>query len=153
MSQTIPVDQSAWSQSRRVHIRGTDVDVFPSPYDIPRSMTVECSDDGKPVTITVQYLASDDPVGTIKLSEGVFANVGRKTRRLYGLRFDIEQVGGLTVGIAGRLTKAISDAIDKLSADPAGSHRKFNYAVIKTVLTDACPLTFGRLEEVGRLRS
>ncbi|MHB1558165.1 MAG: hypothetical protein ACYC61_11940 [Isosphaeraceae bacterium] len=147
MTTTIAVDPELLSQRSRETIRGVEVDVFPSPYDVPRSILVENrfgAHDAPAIVLSFAYLAPEEPSETLHAPtpEKVVVRIGRKTRRINRVEFLIERLGGRGAGFKSRCLAALHEAVTDLQRSTDPSHA-LNYSIIVRLIDQWGPRFFG----------
>jgi hypothetical protein len=126
----IDVDLDAYTKERKAKIRGVEVELLVSPYDIPVAVR-GCFDKSKNrFIIEFKYLVPEK-TKTLTLDQFVTYRIGESSQRLYALEVDVqwlrEKAGELEAG----LSKEIDEALDKLAQKPRSSLREDNYRLAK----------------------
>lgn len=145
MSDWIPVDLADDTKAEKTFIRGVEVELFASPYDVPEAVRSRFDQDKNRFIIDFKY------VGSEKTKEFIFEHVtyviGDVSSRLYGLEIDVRalKVDGVGISVAlqqkgpQELAATIRDqatgAIDLLlSKQPLKNFRQENYKLAKDAI-------------------
>jgi hypothetical protein len=73
-----------------ITIKGTSVNVFPSPNDIPLAITGELFPDQHVIRILFEYPAGEEQVREQRVTDRVIVGVGRESNRLYRIEVRID---------------------------------------------------------------
>lgn len=145
MSDWIPVDLSNDTKAEKTFIRGVEVELFASLYDVPEAVRGRFDQDKNRFIIEFKY------VGTEKPRDFVFEHltyiIGEASGRLYGLEIDVRalKVDGIGLSFAvhrkgpQELAATIRDqatgAIDLLlSKQPLKNFPQENYKLAKDAI-------------------
>lgn len=117
-------------------IRGENVAVNPSPYDIPEAIVVTDDKGAGSRLVEMKYIADEDLDRFISLTKGVVLLVGGTSKRFYGAVIDTRAFRHRT-----EYVEAIQAALNEIAKQY--SSRLANYEVARLALQDAEPLIEG----------
>jgi len=131
-------------------VRGVDVEVFPSPYDIPKCVRIQVGIDlfFKEVSLSIEYLGENELVDPVDSSGAVVLYLGRKTHRINRIDVSLDRLDWATKGLAKRCVESIQEAISRLKKQDVGSHRSSNYDLIGQMIGQFGEKIFGPMEAV-----
>jgi hypothetical protein len=145
MSRTIQIDSQKYNKSRKATVRGVDVEVSPSPYDVPYAVAVDYFSGWGVVTIRFKYLADEVTVQVPTRTSALSLEIGKNSRRIYGIEVILSAIDGISPGLTERVSSAIGAALDDLAGEVLTSHRSFNYQVIRSIVENIEHEVFGSL--------
>lgn len=112
-SEWIVVDPGELDLKAGSTLRGIDIVVFVSPYDLPQGVRGYYSNDKKRFVIEFDYIGQEDTTSA-KDGENVSFVLGRVSRRLYSVIVDVNKLELDAV----TLKLHVTNAIDKLGSRP-----------------------------------
>jgi len=134
MTDWIEVDPSAVSKDERTEIRGVEIRVGLSPYDIPEGVRGYYDKASGRLVIEFKYLDGDEPKeDVVDQNEEVSLLVGKHSNCLYEIRVNVDKIKAETVHVKLALPK-IDRVLNQL-ASRGGSRRRY-YEVAKAVLSE-----------------
>jgi len=83
--QWIPTEFSVQDLKRRINIRGNKIEVFVSPYDIPKAIRGYRDPDAGRIVIEMKYITEDEPTKTQKISDWISCAIGKASSRIYSI--------------------------------------------------------------------
>jgi hypothetical protein len=124
MPDWIQMDMEDFDTTRKATIKGVEVELFVSPYDVPEAVRGRYDSDKRKFIIDFKYVG--DEATTTAEFEHVTYTVGESSARLYGLMIDVDtlEVGSVGVSVefhdkdgqelAARIINKVTGAIDNL---------------------------------------
>lgn len=123
-------------------VRGVNVTLVVSPYDVPEAFRGDYSPDRKRFRIEFRYI-SDEPTNTEKVDEHVCFEIGRKSGRLYAIEIDVDRFGAekveVRVGVDERVSDRLRGAFRAYSEKHHRSRRPENLRVTQQILERVPP--------------
>jgi hypothetical protein len=89
MNAWIPLDLHEFKKSETKNMRGVDVEVSISPYDLP--VAVRVGTENRVYRLEFKYLNGDSTEKT-RVSEGINLHVGTNSDRIYAIDFEIDRM-------------------------------------------------------------
>ena len=150
MAATIELDREKLNESRLEKIRGVDVEVRASPYDVPRKIRVLISMDlfHKAIEIKFDYVTETESLDVVESSPELALSLGKKSQRIYEIALELQSTVVSDPHFMDRSVEAIRHAIDGLGND---IRRHTNYAMIKRLVSDFRTQIFGPLLDTKRI--
>jgi hypothetical protein len=139
MANWIRVDQDAVGQPAAQKLRGVDVTVYFSPFDVPPAVRGNYDSTRKSFVIQFNYFSAEEELQPQKSGQIVF-KVGKRSRRLYEIEIDVDAIGAKTVGLkvstanAQHVLDAANAAIEVIS-QAAGQPAKSNYIAARGAIS------------------
>jgi hypothetical protein len=116
MPNWIHIDQDALAAPRVDTLRGVDVTIYFSPYDVPEAVRGDYDPSRKRFVVQFKYPGGEEePDLEPQQREHALFRVGRRTGRLYEIEVDVDSLGAQTVGLNFQTAKA-QKAFDVASA-------------------------------------
>lgn len=138
MSTWLRLNRHKMNRPLRRRIKGAEVTVFLSPYDVPEAVRGGVDMSTGRFTIQFKYLGCsedpDEPLDAEAEDGPVVLRVGRNSHRLYRIELDTESLGVDRVEI--RVLKAVDDAIDDLSKRRQRPPNRGRYDVTRQALVE-----------------
>ncbi len=131
----IKINPSEYDEPRTETIRGVDVEVFLSPYEIPREVSGYYDEGVKKFMIVFKYIGDGEATEAVKEDDFITAIVGRQSHRLYRLELDVHGMAADLIELKVSGPKRAQAAIDHLSSSVARP-RRGNYQTAKQVIAD-----------------
>lgn len=151
MQDWIEVDIADHETARKAIIRGVEVELFVSPYDVPDGVRGRFDATGKKFEIDFKYIGSESTTRNVEYEHVVY-KIGESSGRLYGLSIDVQTLGADGVGVsvelhdnsgqelAARIRDKVTGAIDYLiERHPIGNSREDNYKLAKDAILLTSP--------------
>ncbi len=142
MPDWIQVEIGDEEKVRKATIRGAEVDLFVSPYDVPDAVRGSYSSDEKIFSLEFRYVG-DESIKEVA-GEHVTYHIGSFSSRLYGLDLDVRALGiesiDLSVALhegegqelAAKIRDSVTGAIDELiQRSPLAKLKEDNYRLAK----------------------
>jgi hypothetical protein len=100
MSDWLPVDLTDDTKPLKTFIRGVEVELFASPYDVPEAIRGRFDEDKNRFIIEFKYVGSEKT--KVCTFERATYTIGEVSNRLYGLEIDVQalKVDGFGVSVA-----------------------------------------------------
>ncbi len=100
MSDWIPVDLGAEERAQKAFIRGVEVELFASPYDVPEAIRGHFDEAKNRLIIELRYVGSEPT--KVCVYNHVSYTIGESSNRLYGLEIDVHalKVDGIGLSLA-----------------------------------------------------
>ena len=129
MGEWIRLEDGKYNPPRKEVLRGVEVNVFMSPYDVPRAIHGEFDKASKRFKIKFQYIG-DEVTTQKKVDSHVCVHVGKNSSRLYGIDVDVIGLDVQAVGLQ------IFNAIAGLRSKPP-KFRRDNYSAAAEAIEDS----------------
>lgn len=145
MASTIELDRESLTVPRQETIRGVDVQVRPSPYDVPRSMRITRSVDlfHDDIAIIFEYLAEPEAAESVNFEGPVTLFVGKKSSRVYQIMIPLHSLDPMSPGFVKRGNHAIQNAFAQLEKQRLDVRRHFHYRIIERLIEQHHEEVFG----------
>lgn len=130
MGKWILVNPADYEESRPGKIRGVDVKILVSPYDIPAAVFGEYDEALKKLVITFKYATEDEPSEPSGPPNLTFWT-GKKSKRLLRIAIDVDEMQAKEVRLA------ILSELEKLAHDQ--SQKDFpadNYGIVRKLFAE-----------------
>lgn len=124
MYEWIPVEVETQGLNEKANIRGVEVELLVSPYDVPKAIR-GYYDDEKHLVIEFRYIDNDEPLVEQRLASSFLLFTGESSKRLF--KIVVEKVGLDANTIIKKITEAISD----LAKNPKSIESQDNYKLAK----------------------
>jgi hypothetical protein len=135
MAKWIRLDSDQLNPPTREKIRGVEVVVLLSAYDVPEAVGGDYDNELKKFVINFKYIVEDEPVTYKKAARHVTFRVGKNSGRLYGIEIDVDKIKEKSVNLS-ILVPNVVEAIGKLESNPRLVRRRGNYRLAKRVITE-----------------
>jgi hypothetical protein len=86
----IKIDHGSIKTRKRKNIKGLQIEVSVSPYDVPEAIRGYKKDKSNRCIIQLRYLNDDEPKKSVVHDQNLSYVVGKNSRRLYSLEFDVD---------------------------------------------------------------
>ena len=136
MGKWIQLNSDELNPPRHESIRGVDVVVFLSPYDVPEAVSGDYDDEIKKFVIAFRYIVEDEPFARQTGDSVVTLRVGKNSGRLYGIEVDVDKIRADSINLFVKIPEVVQQAIDKLESNPRHRRRRGNYRVAKKVISE-----------------
>lgn len=137
----LTLDQQNLSNAQTENIRGIQINLFVSPYDVPTAVRGRYDESLKKFLIEFKYIA-DEPLR--KETHGHLAlRVGKRSGRLYAIEVDVYSLNADSVSLRLVVPKLINDAIESLAG--TRENRASNYDIARQVISGRGEQLFERL--------
>jgi hypothetical protein len=127
------IDVSNIRTKRKAIIRGKEVDLFVSPYDIPKAMRATFDEKETTLIIEFKYL-NDEPTELRKHNEDITYVFGKISHRIHGIRFNVGKLfnekSSREITVLDKFRSALNELADKSGLNDA----KDNYEVAKDAI-------------------
>lgn len=137
MPRWIKLDAEALNKPHHENIRGVDVEVFLSPYDVPEAVRGLYDDTIERFVIEFRYLAEEEPLAADAHDAHVALKIGRNSRRLYRIEMDVNRLKADCVALrlhVPQLVEEVDEALEKLARTSERVSRRGNYQLAKDVI-------------------
>jgi len=108
MTEWMPIDLETDKLSEIKKIRGVDVKLLVSPYDVPRGIRWEFDKEKRIFLVEFRYIGSDEPLKESRQDKYTVFHVGETTKRIFKIVFDVDGLSGEEV------SKDLLDVFKKL---------------------------------------
>lgn len=143
MSEWLDVNPKEFSKPEQLRIRGVNVDVFLSPYDMPEAVRGTYDKNEQKFTIEFRYIGGDEPLER-DVQDKTTISVGKRSKRIYKIELtQVELTNKMSVGLRLMLPK-VDAALDRLEHDYASAQRSGNYQIAKKILEKRGETIFAR---------
>jgi len=133
MSDWLEINPKEFSASEHVQIRGVNIEVFLSPFDLPEAVRGSYDRDAKKFLIEFRYIGGNEPLATDMLESDTIS-IGKHSKRIY--KIELGQVGlteGEKIGLRLILPK-VNAVLESLEHNRDSARRAGNYRVAKKIL-------------------
>jgi hypothetical protein len=134
VSEWVPLDAASLSPARRQRIRGVDITVVMSPYDVPEAVRGQYDEDIHCFVIEFRYMGDEQWVAQ-KHDDKITLRVGRHSGRLYGIEVNVDALKAHRINLRLHLPRMVMNAIDSLKDQPLKAPRRENYQVAKDAIS------------------
>jgi hypothetical protein len=141
MSDWVRLDTEKLNTPKPQDIRGVNITVRMSPYDVPEAVRGYYDQALQRFVIEFRYIG-DEPLKQEQQGEYITLRIGRHSGRLYGIEVDADAMKARAVSVnfenrlrVPQVSAAILKAIDTLSHHPQKRSRHENYEVAKDAIT------------------
>jgi arginyl-tRNA synthetase len=138
----IPLDPAELIRSHRETIRGVQVTVLTSPYDIPEAVRGSYDEPRGCFKIEFKYMAGDEPRVEELVTGHVRLVMGRFSRRLYQIEIDVDKLKAEAVDVRVYAKRQVKKAIDQLTRGSKADESAGNYALTQRVISQHQPKLF-----------
>ncbi|HEX8398808.1 MAG TPA: hypothetical protein VF644_15350 [Pyrinomonadaceae bacterium] len=130
----IDIDLSSFKIKRTTTIRGNEVELFVSPYDIPKAVRASLDEDKRYLTIEFKYL-NEEPTEDKKENNYVEYKLGKASHRLQAIKIDIDNLMKQE-NIKFNITKRdkLLSAINILLRKTNGESPRDNYELVQDAI-------------------
>jgi hypothetical protein len=134
MSDWLTLNPAALNKARHEQIRGVEVQVLLSPYDVPEAVRGYYDRHIRRFVIEFRYISGDESLIPDAQDEHITLKIGRNSHRLYRIEIDVDRLKAPAVAL--KLVHAVDQAIDRLVQRSRRSPREGNYEVAKEVILE-----------------
>ena len=110
METWVRVEPTEFMHGESATVRGVNVTLVVSPYDVPEAFRGDFIADKKRFRIEFRYI-SDEPTSTEKVDEHVCFEMGKKSGRLYAIEIDVDKLGAEKVELTFEVQERVSDRL------------------------------------------
>ena len=135
MTDWVPLNAKTLALPKQRKIRGVDITLVMSPYDIPEAVRGDYNRESQKFVIEFRYM-SDEPWERYRYNKDIVLRIGRNSRRLYGIEVDIHALAAQMINLRMNVAKAVTDAIDRLAHQSERLQRRENYEVAKDAIEE-----------------
>lgn len=135
MSDWVKLDTAQFSHETQQKIRGVDITVVMSPYDIPEAVRGDYDKSLDRFVIEFRYIG-EEPWSREEHDGNIALRIGKNSGRLYGIEVDVDTLKAQAVTLRVQAIQSrIQKAIDTLGRRPRRFSRQKNYQVAKDIIT------------------
>lgn len=147
MADWLPVAMAEQEQAQKTIIRGVEVELFASPYDVPEAVRGRFDEVKNRFIIEFKYVGSEDT--QVCTFDHVAYTVGKVSGRLYGMEIDVRALKadgvGLYLGLhqkqgqelVASIRDQVTGAIDRLlERHPLKNAREDNYRMARSAVLE-----------------
>jgi hypothetical protein len=116
-------------------IRGVDITLVMSPYDIPEAVRGDYNKELQRFVIEFRYM-SDEPWERSRCDNNIILRIGRNSGRLYGIEVDVHALAAQMINLRMDVAKAVTNAINRLARQAERAQRRENYEVAKDAIEE-----------------
>jgi len=137
MQEWMRLDPATLNRSFQERIRGVQINVLLSPYDVPLAVRGYFDKSLDRFVIEFKYLG-DEPEAKRKLKqdENITLRVGQNSRRLLGIEVNVHRMEVRAVGLQMRVARVIKEALEDFVAREGTKPRSSSYRVAKAVIAE-----------------
>jgi hypothetical protein len=139
MSEWLKLDPRKLNPARREQIRGVEVEVFLSPYDVPDAVRGDFDDEVRRFVIEFKYPTGGETLVSSDDDRHVRLFTGRHSGRVYRIEVDVEALEAKAVGLrvhGPKLIEEVDEAIDRAVRKPDHKVRPVNYAIVRDIIAE-----------------
>lgn len=130
---------SSLSEDQVREDRGVLVKKVVSKYDSPRAVRAFYDDTARRLTIEFQYFGGPEPLRHVRFSKRIFGLTGKKSHRIYGLRFEeLAHAEGLVEAVDLALIE-LRSAADGWKSEVSSGNSEATKSVLFQVLKPLLP--------------
>lgn len=133
MRDWIQVDLDSCNTSQKTVIRGSEVELFVSPYDAPIALRAYFDVATRHFCVEFKYMG-DEPTKDQPFGKYVTFRVGQFSGRLYGFAVDLSTVALDKSELRSVVVEEMKQAMDHLLKEPISAQREDNYRLAKDVV-------------------
>jgi hypothetical protein len=138
MAKWLQVNLDTTAAERRGWIRGVNVELLVSPYDIPEAVRGWFDETRKLFVIDFKYMA-DEPRETKRHDRYTTLVVGKNSCRLYGMELDVKALQAerieLKIELKIAVVNEVNEALEGLVRQPLAPSRLDNYILAKNAVS------------------
>jgi hypothetical protein len=135
MREWVKLDTTPFTPETQETIRGGDVTVVISPYDVPNAVRGDYDERLKRFVIEFRYIG-EEPWRLEKHDGTIALRIGKNSGRLYGIEVKAPPRNAETIPLSIQAIQgSIQKAIDTLGHRPTRYARKKNYQVAQDIIT------------------
>jgi hypothetical protein len=135
MSDWVKLDTAQFSHETQEKIRGVDITVVMSPYDVPEAVRGDYDESIERFVIEFRYIG-DEPWSLEEHDGNIALRIGKNSGRLYGIEVNTNKLKAQAITLRVQaIQSSIQKAIDTLGRRPKRFSRKKNYQVAKDIIT------------------
>jgi hypothetical protein len=135
MTDWVPLDANTLALPKHRTIRGVDITLVTSPYDIPEAVRGDYNKELRRFVIEFRYM-SDEPLERYKCGKDIILRIGRNSGRLYSIEIDIHDLSTQEINLRMNVAKAATNAINRLAHEAEKPQRQANYEVAKDAIEE-----------------
>ena len=132
MSEWVRLDSETLNTPQLEAIRGVNITVRMSPYDVPEAVRGYYDKALRRFVIEFRYIG-DEPLKPKQEGEYIKLRIGRHSGRLYGIEVDVDAMKAQAADLNLKVSDAVLQAIDSLLLPKPSRHE--NYEVAKDAIT------------------
>jgi hypothetical protein len=126
MPDWIDIDLNKCRTERKAVIRGSEVELFVSPYDAPIALRGYLDIKTKRFVVEFKYIG-DEPAKDQPFGKYVTFRVGQFSGRLYGFSIELSTVAANKSELRSVLLEEMKQAMSHLLKEPISAQREDNY--------------------------
>ncbi len=111
MSEWVRLDSEKLNTPQQEAIRGVNITVRMSPYDVPEAVRGYYDEDQERFVIEFRYIG-EEPFRRKQKGKHITLRVGRHSGRLYGIEVDVKAMKAQSVDLILEVSDAVLQAID-----------------------------------------
>jgi hypothetical protein len=134
MSEWLNLDLDTETPERTQEIRGVQVELLVSPYDIPEAVRAFFDKSKERYVIEFKYIGYEPTVPQVE-DRYTTIIIGENSGRLYGMELDVNALRAESVELRMRVATEVHEAIDHLVNKPANPVRLGNYRLVKDAIS------------------
>jgi hypothetical protein len=146
MTDWIQLDASRFDRAQLKTIRGVEVKVFLSPYDVPEALRGAYDEELKRFVIEFQYI-SDEPLKRRTYDQYVTTRLGRNSNRLYAIEIDVDAMRVETVNLSVLVQEKVDGVLAGLIREPIDVRRIGNYQLAQQAISNEHDQLFSRFSQ------
>ena len=127
MNEWVRLDAEKLNTPQSQAIRGVNITVRMSPYDVPEAVRGYYDEAQRRFVIEFRYI-DDEPLQKKQEGAHITLRIGRHSGRLYGIEVDVDAMKSQAVDL--------NQAIDSLASLPRKRSRHENYEVAKKAIAE-----------------
>jgi 3-deoxy-D-manno-octulosonate 8-phosphate phosphatase KdsC-like HAD superfamily phosphatase len=144
MQDWMRLDPAGFNRTSKKHVRGVQINVLLSPYDVPVAVRGYYDPALKRFVIEFKYIA-DEPTEKAIQDNIITLRIGQRSRRLMGIEVNGDAIQARAVGLHMFVAEAVNKAIDQFATGLRTSGRQGSYRLAKDVITQQRDQLFQQL--------
>lgn len=129
----LKLDPERVNKGKPRQIRGVEINVLLSPYDVPRAVRGYYDNGIDRFVIEFSYL-EDEPWSRSSQDPNIALRIGKNSQRLLGIEVNVKAVEAEAVELKMHVAAAVSKAIEHLASQH--NRKEASYEVAKNVIAD-----------------
>lgn len=132
----IPVETESLHTNESVRVRGVEINVGLSPYEVPEGISGHYDKSIGRFVIRMKYLQDDEERISAPTEDHITLVVGKHSGCLYEIHVDVDEIGAKSVALKLCLPR-VNNEIRKLAKNHRFSKKRRHYDVVKEALGKA----------------
>jgi len=144
MTDWLQLDPTKLNRPRTRKVRGVQINVLLSPYDVPQAVRGNYDQSLQRFVIEFLYLG-DEPWRRDLKDAVITLRIGKNSERLLGIEVNVHCIQAEAVELRMHVAQAVTKAIEHLASQHAGSRHSGSYEVAKDAISETKDKLFKEL--------